>query len=288
MRLAPKAIEYCHDQNQYNVMKFWALKDDELISERVNAITVMNPYLAFLCAQGSGEMAPVLEANIIEYIDKKLENRINSKRQFSSFLLVKLKMGLYEDCWRLMYDNGPRLIDEISIHEVINELMDTESGRVALVVFYVGVQKCKRELGHIVLDIMEDNDLFFVRTESNKKYFDTSIGYIVQNRDFRTLRLYFGNTNILKNLFDYLSDYTGIAHIPFATERDFMEMALNESSNAELFLVAEYITDILKIPNRLESRMIPDNSKAPEEDVKYVKELYEQYVPKTDGINLKV
>ena len=156
--------------------------------------------------------------------------------------------------------------------------MNCEEDKAALVVFYVGLQKCKPKLTQQFLSMIEDKDLFFVRTEENKKYFDSSMGYTVQQRDFRSLRLYFGNKNVLKKLFTYHSFYEGWAQLPSLCEEYFFAMALEERSNAVLFLMAEYITDILKIPNLLDSNMIPDNFKASDEDVNYAQELLNKYI----------
>lgn len=259
-------------------MKFWALKDEQLVCERVHAITKMNPYLAFLCAEGSGAIQEELESDIIKYIDNRMEQNITSKRQFSSFLLVKLKHGQYEDCWKLFYKFGQSMLDHMSVTEIINGLIDNEKDWAGLVVFYTGLQKCKRNLEKYFLELMEENDLFFKLTDSNKMYFDTSVAYTLQERDFRSLRLYFRNEGVLQKLFCFRECYQGWAYLPYVFEDDFFNLALEEKSNAEIFLMTEYITDILGIENKLYSKMIPDNQPASDEDVAYAKSIFEKYI----------
>lgn len=276
IKLSQKAIDYCHDSEQYNVMKIWAVNDYELIYDRVSAIAKMNPYLAYLCAFAcDGEMTNRLLALIAEYIDFRLEGNLTNKRQFSSFLIVKLKMALYDDAFEMMSRFRLRLIDEMTVSEAISGLADSSH---ALVVFYMGLQKCKRELCGEFIDMMENNDLFFEKNRENEKYFDTSVGYTVQARDFSSLRLYFGNKHVLKELFGLHAHYKGWAQLPTLCEEYFFEMALQDRTKAELFLMCEYISDILGVSNPLESNLIPDNSKASEDEYLCAEQLFNKYM----------
>lgn len=276
MRLNEKGIKNCRDPLQYNVMKFWVLKDPDTLEEKINAIEKINSYLALLCAQSAGEMEEKLSIKINSYIDNRLHGRITSKRQFSQFLLVKLKLGYYQDCKKMLFN--PSLFDYLTISDVIEGLMNDDNCSKSLVVFFAILLKARYEYVPDFLRKMEDFDLFFERDESNKEFFDTAIGYTVQRKDFQSLRLFFGNKHTLEKLFNIHSDYCGWAQLCYASEKLFFELALTDRTNSELYLMAEYITDKLCITNHLDMKYIPNNSKASSEVYEYVKELHNKFI----------
>ena len=275
MKLTDKAIRYCKDPLQHNVIKLWSQKDPDLAKEKIMTIVKYNPYLALSCAEGMRDEFDSIVLEINSYIDSKLNGKITSKRQFTQMAIVKLTLGYYDQCKDILINQGRRLIDTYSISEVILSLASHEE---ALVVFFSILMKTHPSYVDSFLSLMEDFDLFFIRTDKNKEFFDTAVGYTMQKTDFRSLRLFYGNQKVLEQLFAIHKDYCGWSQASLTCEEFFFEHALKHPTKSSLYLMAEYITDKLNIQNPLSYRIIPDNTDASSEDYLCVKKLFNRYM----------